>query len=85
MEILKINSDASFTQHNSKVFGCYIVRNRDGIMVAGGTYRGFAISPLVAEALVLRDAVIFANNLHLNKIIVESNNLQLIQACRGEV
>lgn len=44
-----------------------------------------ATNPLVAEALVLRDAIIFASNLQLNKIVMESDNLQLVQAVRGEI
>lgn len=52
--------------------------------MVGNTYNGLASSPLVTKALVLRDVIVFASNLQVEHIIVESNNLQLLQACHGE-
>lgn len=82
--MLKINSDASFLYQNGKVSGGYVIRDHEGCVVAANTYSGMASSPLLAESLVLRDVVIFANNLGIEKILVESDCLQLVQACRGE-
>lgn len=81
---LKVNSDTSFLKHNGKVNGGYIFRDHVGNFVTGNTYRGVACSRLVAEALVLRDALVFAVNFRFEKIRVESDNLQLVRACRGE-
>lgn len=82
---LKVNSDASFMQqHRGKVNGGYVFRDHEGNFITGNTYSGLACSPLVAEALVLRDALVYADNLRIEKILVESDNLQLVQAFRGE-
>lgn len=81
---LQINSDTSFHQATGKVFGGYIIRDHEGILTSGNTFKGLANSALMAETLVLRDAMIFAENLRLDNLIFESDNLVLIQACRGD-
>lgn len=84
-DVLKINTDGSFIKATGKVCGGYIIRDMEGNLITGNTYSGMATSSLVAEALVLRDAIIFALNLSMGHIVVESDNLQLIQACHGEL
>lgn len=43
-----------------------------------------ASSPLVVEELAFREAISLAANLQMDHIIVESDSLDLIHACRGE-
>lgn len=38
----------------------------------------------MAEVLTLRDSIFLAHNLGLEWVMLESDNLSLIQACRGE-
>lgn len=45
----------------------------------------FANSPLVAEAIALREAIVFAASLNIQKILLESDCLILVNACRGEM
>jgi len=42
-----------------------------------------ASCPIVAEALAMREAVTMAANFSITKVIFESDNLDLVQACRG--
>lgn len=43
-----------------------------------------ANSPLVVEVLVLREVLNFACSVHLESVVFESDNLQIIELCRGE-
>lgn len=45
----------------------------------------FVSSPLVVEVLALREAVSFAANLKFQHVLFESNSLDLIEACRGNL
>lgn len=42
-------------------------------------------SPLIAEAISLREAMVIAMNMDLQDIIFEFDSPQLIQACKGEM
>ncbi|KAJ1386097.1 Ribonuclease H-like superfamily [Sesbania bispinosa] len=41
--------------------------------------------PLIAEALALREAIQLAHDLQWLKCLFESDNIQVVKACRGEV
>lgn len=53
-------------------------------MITGFTGKVFATSPLVAEAMALREAISLAANLSIENVLLESDSLDLINACRGE-
>lgn len=53
-------------------------------MVLGLTKKFPVSSPLLAEALAMREVVQVAANCGVPKIILESDCLQLVQACRKE-
>lgn len=40
---------------------------------------------MVAEALALREAVVFATNLKFEHVLFESDSLVLVEACRGNI
>lgn len=82
---LKVNTYAAFTPHNKKTTGAIIIRDENGTLTWGLTRKSFASSPLLAEAIILRDAVVTADNMHWENIVFESDNQKLIQACRGEI
>ncbi|KAJ1407551.1 Reverse transcriptase-like [Sesbania bispinosa] len=42
-------------------------------------------SPIIVEALALREAILMAYNLQWNHCVFELDNLQLIRACRKEI
>lgn len=54
-------------------------------MVSGVTSHFRAINPLTKEALALREAISLASNLGLHRVVFESDSLDLIKACRGDI
>lgn len=84
-ETLKINSDASFHKLTSSSVSGIIVRNATGDVVSGLTKKHRTSSALTAEALALRDAMTLASNLFIDKVVFESDCLELVQTCRGEI
>lgn len=60
------------------------MRNKLGLLLAGSTSNIFANSPLVEEALALREDITVAANLNLSDVALESDSLELIKACKGE-
>ncbi|KAJ1405248.1 Ribonuclease H superfamily [Sesbania bispinosa] len=39
----------------------------------------------MAEALIFRDEILIANNLSIQRVVLESDSLDLIQTCRKEI
>lgn len=83
--ITKINSDTTFSKLTGFSFAGIIARNHDGSVATGVTSKNRANSVLMAESLALRDAVSLARNLDLERVVFESDSLDLIKACRGEL
>ncbi|XP_057418828.1 uncharacterized protein LOC130713041 [Lotus japonicus] len=77
----KCNTDAGLNNHKNKAMGSMIFRNDKGDITFGSTSRFFTSKPLIAEALALRAASLAAANMKMEKILFESDNLQLIEAC----
>lgn len=82
---LKINCDASFNKVQKKGHAGIIIRGDSGEFISGLTKQIWANSPLVAEALALREALFLAANLGLQEVTFEGDSLDLIKACRREV
>ncbi|XP_057419095.1 uncharacterized protein LOC130713340 [Lotus japonicus] len=61
--------------------GSVLFRDERGDLTFGATKRFFTTKPILAEALALREAVLTASNMQIGKIIFESDNLQLVEAC----
>lgn len=60
-----------------------ICRDESGKLLTATSKGIFAYTPLMAEALGLREAVSLARSLHIPKAIFESDNQIIIEACRG--
>lgn len=82
---VKINSDATFDLTTGKGFTGIVCRDEQGVILTAITRPFFALSPLIAEAISLRDAVSLACNLNLQTVILESDNKPLVEACRGNI
>lgn len=83
-DTMKFNVDASFKQDTGQACLAIVGRDHNGKIGTGLTKKTFAGSPLIAEALAVREAISFATNLNINWILIESDNMELISACRQE-
>lgn len=84
MEVVKINIDASFNVHSNKACAGVIARDFKGNILFGITKKLPTTSPLLIEALALREAVAVASSFRVTKVLFENDNLNLINACRGD-
>ncbi|KAJ1430568.1 Ribonuclease H superfamily [Sesbania bispinosa] len=62
----------------------FVARDSNGALLTGHGKRVAASSPLVAEALTLREAILATYNFNWNKVVFESDCLTLIEACRKD-
>ncbi|KAJ1399450.1 Ribonuclease H-like superfamily [Sesbania bispinosa] len=83
-DTFKCNSDASWSSSSHPCALAFVVRDCRGTLITGHAKKAPAFSPLVAEALALRESVVVAYNLDWKRVIFESDNLNLIRACRKE-
>lgn len=80
--MIKFNSDAQFKLGSGLGFSGIVGRNYMGKLVARCTSRFYAPSPLVAEALAFREAILFASSMGIPSILLESDCPDLVDACR---
>lgn len=80
---LKVNADATFIKETGKGSIGVVCRDDKGRALTMMAARIFASSPLVAIAWNLQEALVVGQNLHLQKVNFKSDNLQLIEVCRG--
>lgn len=83
--VTKINTDATFSNLTGFCFTGIIARDHKGSLVSGVTSCCRTINSLTAEAIALRDVVSLARNLGMERVIFESDCLDLIKACRGDL
>ncbi|KAJ1418531.1 Ribonuclease H-like superfamily [Sesbania bispinosa] len=83
--LLKCNVDASWSSPSSQSSFVVLVRDANGSLLTGLAGKINASSPLVAEALGLRQAMNLAINMGWERVIFESDCLVLIDACRSGV
>lgn len=81
--IIKFNSDTQFDLSTGRGVMGIVCRDKEGKLLARASSQIFTASPLVAEALALREAVSLAVNLNFKQILFESDCLELVEACRG--
>lgn len=80
---VKFNIDASCDTATGKGFASIIGRDDHGYLLSASMCQIFGVSPLMAEALGLREVVFLASSLSIPKVIFESDNQILIEICRG--
>lgn len=78
----KINVDAAFNIETGKGAAGIVCRDERGRILTMSASKIYVSSPLQAEAIGLRDAVTLGMNLHLEDVIFETDNLDLVEACR---
>ncbi|KAJ1411045.1 Reverse transcriptase-like [Sesbania bispinosa] len=61
-----------------------VVRDAKGVLVGVVANRVPVPSPLMAEALALREAIVLAHNLQWPRCLFESGNIQVVRASREE-
>ncbi|KAJ1395233.1 Ribonuclease H-like superfamily [Sesbania bispinosa] len=83
-EVIKCNTDAAWSPASQRGALAVVARDHRGSLLLGNAKIVHTFSPLVAEALALREAVMMAYNFNWDRVVFESDNLNLIQACRGE-
>lgn len=81
----KINYDAAYNQRSGKAAIGVIIRDARGTCISALAKTTTSATPLMAEALGLREAMVLANKLFLSSVIFESNSLSLIETCRGKL
>lgn len=81
---IKVNCDASFSLDKKKVFAGIIARDKFGNVLFGITKIFAASSPLVAEAIALREAAAVSLNFGVSNVVFECDSLDLVQGCRKE-
>lgn len=82
---VKFNIDASFNPDKRKGMAGIIERDEKVTRISATFKLIFPSSPLMAEALSLREVVSFAINTSRTRVINESDNLALVEACRKDL
>lgn len=82
---VKINTDACFDANSRKGTVGIICRDEKGDVLTVMAKEIFAFSPLMAEALGLREVVSLARSLNISRVIFESDCQTLVEACRGNI
>lgn len=83
--VLKINTDANVQIHRNLSVSGVVIRDDRGKLLSGLTRKHRVSSSLIAEGLTLRDGIALASSLGLDKIVLESGSLELIQTCMKEI
>lgn len=81
----QINTSSTFSKLIGFCFAGIIARDSVGNIVSGLTSKHRALNSLTAKALALRDAVSLAVNMRIDRVVFESDCLDLIKACRGDI
>ncbi|XP_057761092.1 uncharacterized protein LOC130981521 [Arachis stenosperma] len=82
---IKCNVDAAFDKAHSTGATAVVFRDHNGTLLSGINSSIVATSPLAAEALAVRAALILSRNFQMQKVIIESDNQILIQALKSHV
>ncbi|KAJ1402621.1 Ribonuclease H-like superfamily [Sesbania bispinosa] len=82
--VVKYNTNATWSATKNIASIAFVARDSYGLLITGHAKKVPASSPLVAEALALREAITAAYNLGWSRVVLESDCLPLIEACRKE-
>ncbi|KAJ1419855.1 Ribonuclease H-like superfamily [Sesbania bispinosa] len=81
---LKCNTDAAYVHSRAMGAASMVFRDREGFLEFSSAKKVATSSALIAEGLALREAMNIAINLGMQRVIFESDCLQLVSACREE-
>ena len=81
---LKCNVDAAFCGKRNIAAVAAVIRDSQGKMVAGKASKVACASSLLAEALAVRHGLLLASSCLCNSILMESDNIEVIEACRSK-
>lgn len=76
--------DANFNRDKCIAQSGIVIRDEKGVLIGGHTSRFPAFSPIVAEAIAVREAMNLANNCNMGSVFIESNCQVLVRAYRNE-
>ncbi|RYR56253.1 hypothetical protein Ahy_A05g022008 [Arachis hypogaea] len=80
---LKANVDAAFRKETGTGAIAVVIRDYKGRIILGFSGKIQAKSSIAAEAQAIRQALIILNNLQMDKTLIESDNLKLVQAIKS--
>jgi ribonuclease HI len=81
----KLNIDACFFPNGSGATAA-VIRNSHGEAIGGGTWPlANILSPASAEAMAMKNGMMLLENIGCSPVVVESDSLDLITACNGEI
>jgi ribonuclease HI len=82
---VKLNVDASFYVDSASGATGAVLRDFHGDFIAASTtYLRHVASPMMAEAIAMREGLSLANRIGCSNVIAESDSTEVIQACTGE-
>lgn len=81
---VKINGDAAIFKYFTNYSYAFVVRDHEGKLIKekSSSLQGI-VAPEFAEALCIREALIWVKNQDLRHVEIESDCLQIIQAIRS--
>ena len=83
--ILKCNVDRAYFEARQVGAFAAIMRDHQGRALIGKAHRILTMSSLVAEAMAIREDLCFVKSCFCEEILMESDCLGLIEACRNKV
>lgn len=82
---LKINTDACFDREKRVAQAGIVIRDENGKLLGGHTKKYPTYSPMMAEALAVREALALALNCNMGKTFIETDCQEVVRACRNEI
>lgn len=79
----KVNIDAAYDAITGRGCAGVVCRDARGKVLTVIASRIFAPNALVAEALAMREALQLARSLNLHRVVFESDNTTMVEACKG--
>ncbi|XP_052116440.1 uncharacterized protein LOC127746613 [Arachis duranensis] len=81
---VKCNIDAAFVEVHFGGAKIVVLRDHTENLLTGSNSKIVATSPFAAEALAVREVLLMAKNFQLERIIIKSDSLILIQALKSQ-
>ena len=82
---VKCNVDAAFCNSRRIAAIAAVIKDSTGKLIAGKAQKIPCSSSRLAEALAMREGLLLANSCCCEKILVESDCLEVVEACRNRI